>query len=87
MNKPIGQWRCRACKLVWHGSKLYQNPMYTVTVWTCGDLECGGVCDLIPSEVAAQQILHTEPPSACPACGTLLQEAEHDPTCPLFTVE
>lgn len=24
-------------------------------------------------------------PSACPACGTLVEESEHDPTCPLFT--
>ena len=24
-------------------------------------------------------------PTACPACGTLPEEAEHDPTCPLAT--
>lgn len=26
-----------------------------------------------------------DPPAACPACGTLLEEDEHDPTCPLIT--
>lgn len=38
-------------------------------------------CDEVVSENAAQQNL----PSACPACGTLPEEAEHDPTCPLAT--
>ena len=63
MNKPVGQWKCRACKSVWHGSQLYQDPMYTVTVWTCGDLECGGTCDRIPSEIAAEQNAHLTPES------------------------
>ena len=34
---------------------------------------------------AAQHSVHTDPPSACPACGTLPEEAEHDPTCPLVS--
>ena len=36
---------------------------------------------------SAQQSVHTDPPSACPACGTLAEEPEHDPTCPLATAD
>ena len=63
MNKPVGQWKCRACGEKWQGSQLYQDPMFTVTVWTCGYLECGGVCDRIPSEIAAEHNAHLTPES------------------------
>lgn len=45
MNKPKGQWRCRACGQEWHGSQLYDDPSSTAAIWTCADLGCGGVCD------------------------------------------
>ena len=75
MNKPVGQWKCRVCKSVWHGSQLYQDPMYTVTVWTCGDLECGGTCDRIPSEIAAEQNAHLTLGESAPSQTVFYAEA------------
>jgi hypothetical protein len=34
---------------------------------------------------AAEQAGAVDLPKACPACGTLPEEMEHDPTCPLLT--
>lgn len=45
MDKPTGNWKCRACKTVWGGYQLYQDPSSTAVKWTCADLACGGTCD------------------------------------------
>ena len=59
--KPSGMWKCRACRTVQHGSTLYLAPEYTVEVWTCSDLSCGGVCDRIPPETTSE----AEPVCTC----------------------
>lgn len=52
-EKPQGKWRCRVCKTVWDGSQLYQDPARTATVWTCGNLFCGAICDQVPDHPAS----------------------------------
>jgi hypothetical protein len=48
--KPLGYYRCRACKTVWKGEQLYQDPQSSVLKWTCGDLFCVGAVDGIPPD-------------------------------------
>jgi hypothetical protein len=40
-------------------------------------------CDALKKAAA----LAADERGACPACGTLPEEPEHDPTCPLFTAD
>lgn len=45
-DKPTGTWRCRACGSTWAGQQLYADPTSRhLSAWTCGNLQCGGVCD------------------------------------------
>ncbi len=45
-DKPTGTWRCRACGSTWAGQQLYADPTPRhLSAWTCGNLQCGGVCD------------------------------------------
>jgi hypothetical protein len=48
-GKPLSEGKCRACGRIWKGSLLIAEPTRTQQVWTCGDIFCGGTCDLIPS--------------------------------------
>ena len=34
-----------AAGTVWAGEQLYGDPTETANTWTCGNLQCGGVCD------------------------------------------
>jgi hypothetical protein len=59
--KPLGYYRCRACKTVWKGEQLNQDPQSTVLVWTCGGLSCGGTVDGIPPDEIAATLNAAQP--------------------------
>jgi len=49
-DKPKGRFRCVACKKVWDGNELYQDPSALGVRWTCGDLFCGANVQKLPDE-------------------------------------
>ncbi len=47
MKQPDKKYKCMACLRLWNEDELYDDPMYTYRVFTCGDIFCGGRCLLV----------------------------------------
>ncbi len=86
---------CERCHSKSEGYNLFDYCAVCSTN-LCPHCMAEGCCGNVPAESgmevddgetfeAAEHSVHTDPPSACPACGTLPEEVEHDPTCPLAT--
>ena len=37
-----GYYQCRICGCAWEGTEVFQDPISTALLLTCGDLTCGG---------------------------------------------